>query len=95
MNHILDDPLSPTQQRSAPRTRWTRKVKAFQSVEFDITVTYWLCGDHYDGKMHIELMNCLVTRVDEDEGEPDDQLAREIAQDMLRDYYSDDKIVFE
>lgn len=93
---LLDiHPKSPTHQTSPHPVKWTRKVKAFQCSEFAVTVTYWLCGDHYDGKMHIEIMNCRVTWFDEDEGQPRDELVREIAQDMLRDYYSDDKIVFE
>lgn len=95
MNHILDHPNSPTQQPSAPRLDWTRKVKAFQSNEFAVTVIYWLCSEHHDGKMHIEIMSCRVTWYDEDEGQPQDEVVKEIAEDMLRDYYSDDKIVFE
>lgn len=33
--------------------------------------------------------------LDEDEPQPPDEVVREIAEDMLSDYYSDDKIVFE
>ena len=95
MNHILDHPNSPTQQKDAPRLDWTRKVKAFQSNEFAVTVIYWLCSEHHDSKMHIEIMNCRVTWYDKDEGQPREELVREIAQDMLCDYYSQDKIIFE
>lgn len=95
MNHILEDSRSPTQQPSAPRLDWTREVKAFQCSEFAVTVTYWLCSQHHDGKMHIEIMNCWVTWFDKDEGQPREELVREIAEDMLRDYYSNEKIIFE
>lgn len=96
MPEIIDiHPNSPTQQPSAPRLDWSRKVKAFQCAEFAVTVTYWLCGNHYDGRLHIEIMNFRVTWVDEDEPQPPDEVVREIAEDMLRDYYSDNKIVFE
>ena len=95
MNHLTDHPNSPTQQREAPRLHWNRKVKAFQCKEFAVTVTYWLCTDHWDGRMHIEIMNCRVTWYDEDEGQPRGELVREITEDCLRDYYSEDKIIFE
>lgn len=95
MERIDYDINSPTRQPTAPRLDWKRKVKAFQLNEFAVTVTYWLCGNHYDGRLHIEIMNFRVTWYDEDEPQPRDEVVKEIAEDMLRDYYSDDKIIFE
>lgn len=96
MPEIIDiHPNSPTQQPSSPRTHWTKEVKAFQCAEFAVTVIYWLCENHYDGRLHIEIINFRVTWYDKDEPQPRDEVVREIAEDMLRDYYSDAKIVFE
>lgn len=95
MERIDYDINSPTQQPSSPRTHWTKEVKAFQCAEFAVIVVYWLCENHYDGRIHIEITSCRVTWYDKDEPQPRDEVVREIAEDMLSDYYSDDKIVFE
>ena len=95
MNHILDDINSPTQQPSAPRVHWSKEVKAFQCREFAVVVVYWLCEDHWDGRLHVEIVNCRVTWYDEDEGQPRDEILNEIVRDLIRDYYSNDKIIFE
>lgn len=95
MNHILEDSRSPTQQPQAPRLTWEKQVKAFQLNEFAVTVTYWLCDDHWDGRLHVAIVNCMVTWYDEDEGQPRDEILNEIVRDLIRDYYSNDKIIFE
>lgn len=95
MELIDFDSRNPARQPSAPRTHWTKEVKAFQCAEFAVTVIYWLCENHYDGRLHIEIVNFRVTWYDKDEPQPPDEVVREIAEDMLRDYYSDAKIVFE
>jgi hypothetical protein len=95
MNHILDDPNSPTQQPSAPRAHWSKEVKAFQCREFAMTVRYDLCEDHSDGLLHIKIIICRITWFDDDKGQPDDEVLTEMAQDFLRDYYYPTKIIFE
>ena len=95
MNHILEDSRSPTQEPQAPRLTWEKQVKDFQLNEFAVTVTYWLCDDHWDGRLHVEIVNCTVTWYDEDEGQPSDEILNEIVRNLIRHYYSDDRIIFE
>lgn len=97
MPSSCDYPLSlnPAYQPSAPRVHWIKEEKAFQLNEFAVTVTYWLCDDHWDGRLHVEIVNCTVTWYDEDEGQPSDEIVNEIVRDLIRHYYSDDRIIFE
>lgn len=94
MNHILDDPRSPTQQPDPPRVvDWERESVHLQCKEFGADVRYQTFL--YNGRRYVSVTESRVTWFDANEGSPRDELRDEIVRDMLRDYYSDNKIVFE
>ena len=71
MNHILDDPNSPTQQPSAPAVDWEQSIVRFETDGTESKGepdTYTILGTYYwaviDGKIHVDEINARAIALD-------------------------------
>ena len=71
MNHILDDPNSPTRQPSAPAVDWERGIVRFETDGTESKGepdTYTILATYYwaviDGKIHVGEINARAIALD-------------------------------